>query len=270
MNRLLAAMPEARTPTSAVAVGAVVPQILRGVIPVANLPLGPAAANPIAIDRPEVAAAFDRLYASNDAIGQSYQQGRAARTALLANMSAEQNMADNGAPSPNTLPALANRLAGLVSRDPNMRLVFLNFGGWDTHVRQGADKGQLADRLRPLGEGLAGFARALGTGWQDTVVVVMSEFGRTVRENGDGGTDHGHGNVMWVLGGPVRGGKVYGDWPGLSTAALYEGRDLAVTTDFRTVLAGVAERHLGLGDRALAQTFPSFMPPQSEAARIIA
>ena len=109
-------------------------------------------------------------------------------------------------------------------------------GGWDTHVNQGNHKGQLANRLRPLGEGLAGLARGSGEAWRDTVVVVLSEFGRTVRENGNGGTDHGHGNVIWVLGGALQGGRVYGDWPGLAPAQLYQKRDLAVTTDFRAAL----------------------------------
>jgi uncharacterized protein (DUF1501 family) len=148
--------------------------------------------------------------------------------------------------------------------------VAASLGGWDTHVRQGHHTGQLADRLRPLGDGLAAFAQGLSHDWDDTVVVVLSEFGRTVRENGDGGTDHGHGNVMWVLGGAVQGGRVYGDWPGLAPDALYEGRDLAVTTDFRSVLAAILARHLRLADRALAQIFPGFTPPHSDIDRIIA
>ena len=269
MNQLLAAMPDARGPTSAVAVGPVLPQIPRGRLAVANLPMGPAAANPMAIDRPEIASAFDRLYAQDTAIGQSYRQGRAARSELIGNMQSEQTMADNGAPPPNGLPAQANRLAGLIARDRNIRLAFMDFGGWDTHVRQGNDKGQLAGRLQPLGDGLATFARALGDDWHDTVVIVVSEFGRTVHENGDGGTDHGHGNVMWVLGGAVRGGKIYGQWPGLATDALYQGRDLAVTTDYRTVLAGIVETHLRLGDRALTAIFPNMPAERSEAAQLV-
>jgi len=111
-------------------------------------------------------------------------------------------------------PAEAARLAHLLSQDRHIRLVFLSLGGWDTHVKQGKAKGQLANRLQPLGEGLLALARGLGNAWDDTVIVVLSEFGRRVRENGNGGTDHGHGNVIWVLGGGVRGGRVYGDWPG--------------------------------------------------------
>jgi uncharacterized protein (DUF1501 family) len=99
---------------------------------------------------------------------------------------------------------------------------------------------------------------------------VLSEFGRTVKENGDGGTDHGHGNAIWVLGGGVRGGRVYGEWPGLAMPALFEGRDLAVSTDYRSVMAAVVARHLRLPDRALTQIFPGFSPPRSDLDRIIA
>jgi uncharacterized protein (DUF1501 family) len=99
---------------------------------------------------------------------------------------------------------------------------------------------------------------------------VLSEFGRTVRENGDGGTDHGHGNAIWVLGGAVQGGRIYGEWPSLGTDALYENRDLAVTTDFRAVLAPVVARHLRLPDRALATVLPGFAPPRSDLDRLIA
>ncbi len=271
MNRLLDGLPGTKGPTSALAVGPTLPQILRGPMAAANLPMGPAAGSQLAIDRPAVAAAFDNLYGGDDRMSQAYHQGRAARAELVADMhDPEQMAADAGAPSANALPTQAARLAKLIKRDHNIRLVFASFGGWDTHVRQGADKGQLAGRLRPLGDGLASFVQALGNDWQDTVVVVVSEFGRTVRENGNGGTDHGHGNVMWVIGGGVRGGRVYGQWPGLASAALYEGRDLAVTTDYRSVFAGIVERHLRLPDTALAQVFPSLPPARSDIAGIVA
>jgi uncharacterized protein (DUF1501 family) len=271
MNRLLAALPGAHGPTEAVAVGPTVPEILRGKLPVANLPLGPAAARPMAIDRPAVAAAFDQLYAGDGAIARAYHEGRMARTELVADMSSpEQMAADNGAPPAAYLPAAAQRLARLIVRDQSIRLAFIALGGWDTHVRQGGAEGQLAGRLRPLGDGLAAFAKSLGDDWCDTVVVVISEFGRTVHENGDGGTDHGHGNAIWVLGGGVQGGRIYGEWPGLAPAALYQNRDLAVTTDYRSVLAAVIARHLRLPDRALAQIFPGFAAPHSELDRIIA
>jgi uncharacterized protein (DUF1501 family) len=269
MNRLLAALPGPLSPTSALAVGPTLPQILRGRLAVANLPLGPAAGNALAIDRPEIADAFDRLYAGDDPMARAWQQGRAARAELIAGLPEPEMPAENGAPPPNGLPVQAKRLAGLISRDRNIRLAFLSFGGWDTHVRQGNNKGQLAERLRPLGDGLAAFAQTLGRDWDDTVVVVLSEFGRTVKENGDGGTDHGHGNVVWVLGGGVGGGRVYGEWPGLTPDQLFEGRDLAVTTDYRNVLMPVIARHLRLPDHALAQIFPGFSPSHSGLDHII-
>src|SRR5262249_38879295 len=155
-------------------------------------------------------------------------------------------------------------------RERNIRLAFASLGGWDTHVNQGRGKGQLANRLQPLADGLIALSKGLGQDWDDTVVVVISEFGRTVRENGNGGTDPGHGKVIWVTGGSVRGGRVYGDWPGLAKAQLYQGRDLAVTTDYRTAFATILERHLGLADSHLAQIFPDLPPARSNLGEMIA
>jgi len=180
----------------------------------------------------------------------------------------EMQAADGGAPLPNGFPDDAARLANLMRNDPKMQLAFVALGGWDTHANQGAGKGQLANRLEPLGQGLAVLAQRLGPMFDDTLVVVMSEFGRTARENGNGGTDHGHGNVMWLLGGGVKGGKVYGDWRGVADDALNEGRDLPVTTDFRSVLAQVAERHLRLSDRQLVQVFPD-MPKKAVGFQVL-
>jgi uncharacterized protein (DUF1501 family) len=176
--------------------------------------------------------------------------------------------ADRGAPLPNGFPDDAARLATLMRNDPKIQMAFVALGGWDTHVGQGAGTGQLANRLAPLGQGLAVLAERLGPLFDDTVVVVMSEFGRTARENGTGGTDHGHGNAMWVLGGKVNGGRVYGDWQGLEEAGLNEGRDLPVTTDFRSVLAQLAERHLLLTDKQLSQAFPA-MPQKTLGFKLV-
>jgi uncharacterized protein (DUF1501 family) len=270
MNRLLAALPGPHGPTDAIAVGPLLPQILKGKMAAANLPLGPTATKPLAIDKPDISAHFDRLYAGNDSQSRTYRDGRAARAELIAGMPMEQQPADGGAALPNTLPTQAAQLAHLLTHNSRIRLVFIGLGGWDTHVQQGNHKGQLADRLRPLGDGLAALASGLGDQWNDTIVVVISEFGRTVKENGDGGTDHGHGNVIWLAGGQVRGGHVYGDWPGLATAQLFEGRDLAVTTDYRHVLASVVERHLRLPGRALDQIFPGLPPARSDLGQIVA
>jgi uncharacterized protein (DUF1501 family) len=269
MNRLLLALPGPRGPTDAISIGPTLPHILAGKAPVATLPLGPNGAKPLPIDQPEIGSAFDRLYSSNDSLGESYRQGRAARAQLIGNLATERQIADNGAPPPAGFPGQAARLARLIRRDAGVRLAVIGLGGWDTHVNQGNHRGQLADRLRPLGEGLAALARGSGDAWRDTIVVVLSEFGRTFRENGNGGTDHGHGNVIWVLGGSVKGGRVYGDWPGLTPTQLYQRRDLAVTTDFRTALAVILERHMRLADRQLDAVLPGAPPVPPELAQML-
>jgi uncharacterized protein (DUF1501 family) len=269
MNRLLLALPGPRGATDAISIGVTLPRILAGKATVATVPLGPNGAQPLPIDQPDVGSAFDRLYSGNDELGKSYREGRAARAQLVSALAMEQRSADNGAPPPTGFAGQATRLALLMSGNPGIRLAALSLGGWDTHVNQGNHKGQLADRLRPLGDGLAALARGSGEAWRDTVVVVLSEFGRTVRENGNAGTDHGHGNVIWILGGAVNGGRVYGDWPGLSPQRLYQRRDLAVTSDFRTVLAAILERHMRLGDRQLEAVLPDAPPTLPELIQMI-
>jgi uncharacterized protein (DUF1501 family) len=221
------------------------------------------------IDHPDVAAAFDRVYSGDDELGRSYREGRAARAELMAALATERQIADNGAPPPSGFPGQALRLAALLRRQPGIRLAAIGLGGWDTHVNQGNHKGQLAEHLRPLGDGIVAFARGAGEAWRDTVVVVLSEFGRTLRENGNGGTDHGHGNVIWLLGGAINGGRIYGDWPGLAPAQLYQRRDLAVTTDFRSVLAVILERHMRLSDRQLAAVLPGAPAASPDLAQMI-
>jgi uncharacterized protein (DUF1501 family) len=137
------------------------------------------------------------------------------------------------------------QLAQLIKANLGVQVAFADVSGWDHHVNEGASEGQLANVLRDFSQALAAFWTDLGDLGEDTVVVTMSEFGRTARENGNRGTDHGHANVMFVLGGPVKGGKVYGRWPGLDQSQLYEGRDLALTTDFRHVLGEAVTRHMG-------------------------
>ncbi|HLN24922.1 MAG TPA: DUF1501 domain-containing protein [Patescibacteria group bacterium] len=260
MNRLVGVLPAPHAPTQAISLGATRPRILGGAQPTSNLSLGPNAGKPMPVDRPAVASAFAGLYGGSDALSRAYQDGQMARQELSADMQAEQAAADNGAVNAKGFPAIAARLANLLSRDDHIQLAFADLGGWDTHVNQGAAKGQLAAHLQPLGEGLAALAQGLGPQLDGTVVLVMSEFGRTARENGNKGTDHGHGNVMWVLGGQVAGGRIHGAWPGLAPDALYQGRDLAVTTDFRRVIAAALKHHLGLGDRQIATVLPPSPP----------
>ena len=140
------------------------------------------------------------------------------------------------------------QVAQLIKADVGLEIAYAEVGGWDTHVNQGGADGQLAFRLADVGRSLGAFETDLGTQMQDVVVVTMSEFGRTIAENGTRGTDHGHGNAMLLLGGPVRGGRVFGRWPGLTPAQRVDGRDLAITTDFRDVLSEVLSSHLGVTD----------------------
>ncbi len=256
MNRTLAALPGPHQPTEALSLGAVLPQILAGSIPVANVPLERGAAQPMPLDNPRIESVFDSLYDGSDPLSKAYQEGRLARQKLLGELRQDMVAADNGAPGPEGFPNDAARLAWLIQRDSSVRLAFISLGGWDTHVNQGSISGQLANHLKPLGDGLADLKKRLGPAYDDTVIVVLSEFGRTVRENGNGGTDHGHGNVMWIMGGLVRGGIVYGKWPGLARGDLYQERDLAVTTDFREPIAQVLGNHLGLSTSAIQKILP--------------
>ena len=257
MNRLLGALPGTGSPTRAVSVGPVMPRILSGRMAATNIASGAAAGKPTVLDRPAIGNAFAKLYQGQDTMSQAYQDAQQAHAEVMSSLEEEMRNADNGAPPPNGFPGDARHVAMLMRNDPRIQMAFMALGGWDTHANEGAGKGQLANHLSPLGQGLAALATELGPRFDDTAIVVMSEFGRTVRQNGNNGTDHGHGNAMWLLGGRVAGGKVHGVWPGLDEDRLYEGRDLAVTTDFRNVLAQVAERHLLLPDTQLAQIFPA-------------
>ena len=148
------------------------------------------------------------------------------------------------------------QVAQLIKANLGVEVAFADIGGWDHHVNEGSVQGQIANITREFSQAIAALWTDLGDMAGETVIVTMSEFGRTVRENGNRGTDHGHANVMFVLGGPVKGGQVYGHWPGLQTEHLYEGRDLAVTTDFRQVLGEAVYRHLG--NKELGKVFPGF------------
>jgi uncharacterized protein (DUF1501 family) len=159
------------------------------------------------------------------------------------------------------------QLAQLIKANLGVQVAFADIGGWDHHVNEGATEGQLANVLGDFSGSIAAFWNDLGDLGEDTVVVTMSEFGRTARENGNRGTDHGHANVMFVLGGPVKGGKVYGRWPGLDQSQLYEGRDLALTTDFRQVIGEAVNRHLG--NKNLAEVFPGYDNQSGKFLRLL-
>jgi len=163
----------------------------------------------------------------------------------------------NGAEYPNSqLGQRLKQIAQLIKSDVGLEIAFADVGGWDTHVNQGGATGQLAQRLDDLARSIAALVTDLGDRMADTTIMTMSEFGRTVRQNGSGGTDHGHASALFVVGGDVKGKKVYGRWPGLEPEQLYEGRDLALTTDFRAVFSEVASKHLGA--TRLEALFPGY------------
>ena len=166
--------------------------------------------------------------------------------------------ASGGAPSAHNFAAETQRIATLM-RD-QYRLGFVDVGGWDTHVNQGSITGGLANNLRNLGEGLAAYADALGDEWNNTTVVVVSEFGRTFRENGDKGTDHGHGTVHWVLGGKVNGGRIAGEQVAVNQQSLLQNRDYPVLNNYRDVLGGLLKQNWGLDSAQLETVFPGAKP----------
>lgn len=180
----------------------------------------------------------------------------------LKQVNPSQHRPENGAQYPRSPFGNALlQIAQLIKSDVGLEVAFADVGGWDTHVNQGNSRGQLALRLQDFSNAIAALVTDLGQRMDDVVILTMSEFGRTVRENGNRGTDHGHANAMFLIGGGVRGGKVYGDWPGLKNDQLYEGRDLALTTDFRDVFGEVAKRHLRATE--LRTIFPGY--PITEA-----
>ena len=260
LNRSLRALPqEGNAPFRAVALGPTMPRILSGSEPAVALNninefgvggRGPAAA--------PLSNTFEAMYAQSvDAVLHGSGQETFEAVKMLKSADPQRYTPAAGAVYPrgrfgNSL----QQLAQLIKANVGVQIAFADIGGWDHHVNEGSTQGQLANVLRDFSQSMAAFWTDLADLAEDTVVVTMSEFGRTARENGNRGTDHGHANVMFVLGGPVRGGKVYGQWPGLESEQLNEGRDLALTTDFRRVLGEVLSRHLGNHD--LAGVFPGF------------
>jgi uncharacterized protein (DUF1501 family) len=260
LNRTLAALPGTHSATEAVNFGATMPRILHGPMAVASMPSaggGAGLRNSAVMAKPLIHSAFDSMYSGEDSLSVAYRQGQSAHARLMSDLEQDMSEAAGGAPSPAGFPQDVEHFCKLARKDPTIQMGFFALSGWDTHVREGGTQGGLANHLRLLGEGLALFPKNLGSeGYARTVVLLLSEFGRTARENGNAGTDHGHGNMMLVMGGPVAGGKVYGEWPGLAEPHLHEDRDLAVTTDFRTVAASVLANHFRLSRNAIARIFP--------------
>ena len=264
LNRYLHAREhEKATPFRAVALAPQLPRALQGLAPA--LAIGQIGQFGIRAGQATdmVQASFEAEYAA--AAGHVLNRtGREAFDAvkMLKDADPARYTPENGAQYPRSPYGDALRqIAQLIKADVGLEVAFAETGNWDHHAQEGAAVGQLANRLADFGGGLAALVRDLGDRMSDVMILTMSEFGRTVAENGNRGTDHGHGNAMMLIGGGVRGGKVYGKWPGLAREQRYEGRDLAVTTDFRTIFAEVANGHLGLTNTK--HVFPGFSGPVS-------
>jgi len=207
---------------------------------------------------------FEEIYAAtaNDSLA---GMGRETFEAVnyLKKVNPAQYKPENGAQYPRSpFGSSLLQIAQLIKAGVGLEVAFTDIGGWDTHVNEGSSRGQLANLLQQFSSGIAALYTDLGQRMDDVVILTMSEFGRTVRENGNRGTDHGHANAMFVLGNTVRGGKIYGQWPGLKSDQLYEGRDLALTTDFRDVFGEIAARHLGSAN--LKTVFPGYSLNKSQ------
>ncbi len=252
----------ADTPFRAVAFGAQLPRILAGSAPTLAIDdlraFGVGTARARGDDR--LTRAFESLYAgaATGLVAASSAEGFEAIKMLRTANPTALPPAHGATYGRGRLATALQQVAQLIRADLGLEIAFVDVGGWDTHVNQGAGQGQLATRLDELGTAIAAFTTDLGEQMRDVVLVTMSEFGRTVKENGTGGTDHGHGTAMMVVGGDVRGGRVLGSWPGLAPEARHDGRDLAVTTDFRSLFGEVLTGHLGAAD--LSAVFPGHTP----------
>jgi uncharacterized protein (DUF1501 family) len=238
----------------AIAFTAQLPLVLRGEVQVPNLALASLARPGIDVRQSEIISTMYRGSRWSGAVDEGFGSRRGASQALAGEMVA----ANRNAISAGGFEAEARRIGTLMRG--RYRLGFVDVGGWDTHVGQGGGSGYLANRLGELGKGLAAYADQMGAAWAQTTVVVVSEFGRTFKENGNRGTDHGHGTVYWVLGGGVRGGRIAGEQVALAPGALFQDRDYPVLNDYRAVLGGLFARLYGLSAAQLATVFPGSAP----------
>ena len=259
MNRALPDVKGKVSPVRAVSLGPVLPRTMRGPEPaIALQSIGGFQV------RDEMAAKqFEQMYmAAKDPVLAATGRETFEAMSMLQSIQRQAYAPSGGADYPRGgLGESLRQIAQLIKADVGVEMAFADIGGWDHHVQEvgpTATQGQLANRLNEFGNALAAFYADMGDRMQDIVLVTMSEFGRTARENGNRGTDHGHANCMFAMGGPVKGGKVYGKWPGLAKEQLYEARDLALTSDFRDVLGEVVARHMGNG--GVKGVFPGYDP----------
>ena len=268
LNRFLQAQPEGdATPFRAVAIAPRMPRTLQGAAPALamedvrgfNLRGAPApAAGNAHAPSSGLDQSIESMYASaSDPLMTSTANEMLGAVSTLRRIGVQNYLPENSADYPKgPLSHSLQQIAQLIKAEVGLEVAFAEVGGWDNHVNEGGVEGQLAARLKEFGDSLAAFHRDMGDRMANICVLTMTEFGRTARENGNRGTDHGHANAMFALGGPVKGGKVYGHWPGLRPEQLNEGRDLALTTDFRDVFAEALVRHMGAANAS--GIFPGF------------
>jgi len=262
---------KAPSPFRAIALGSALPRMLSGTAPavaVSNVnDFGVGGRGPAA---QPVANTFEAMYAQSvDSVLHGTGQETFDAVKMLKAADPSKYTPAPGANYPRgPLGNALRQVAQLMKADLGVEVAFSDVGGWDHHVNEGSVQGQIAQRVGDLAQAMSAFWIDLGDLAESTVVVTMSEFGRTARENGNRGTDHGHANVMFVMGGPVKGRRVYGRWPGLAPEQLYEGRDLALTTDFRTVLSELVYKHLG--NRNLNSVFPGFTANPNSFLKLLA
>jgi uncharacterized protein (DUF1501 family) len=253
LNVALAAMPEARKAGRrelGVAVTDQTPLLLRGSAPIATW-----SPSRLPEAQSDTVMRLLALYQRTDPALETALSAATNANGIAKAANATGDRMAGPAPGQTLLP-LAKAAAGFLKAQGGPNAAVMEMTGWDTHANQGLAQGQLARVLAILDEGIGALKTELGPTWNNTVIVVATEFGRTVAMNGGGGTDHGAGAAAFVIGGAVRAGKPVADWPGLSATALYEGRDLRPTTDLRAVLKGVLAQHMGVPDGALGQVFP--------------
>jgi len=253
MNRALAPgrTPEKASPLRVVAIGPLLPRAVRGANPAVAID----SLSDFRVRDERAAVAFESMYASAPDRGlRSTGRDTFQALRLVETVQSQPYTPADGAEYPRgRFGDSLRQIAQLIKAGVGVEVAFADIGGWDHHTNETLP---LTNLLREFGQGLAALSRDLGDRMEDVAVVTMSEFGRTAHENGNRGTDHGHANVMFAMGGGVRGGKIYGEWPGLEREQLYEGRDLAITTDFRDVLAELVSRHLG--NEKLGTVFPGY------------
>lgn len=259
LNRALPVQTAKRSPMRAVSLGNALPRTLRG----KNEALAINSLNEFQVRDAQSSATFEGMYSGtlDKALNGTGRETFEAVRFVQAIQKQNYVPANQAKYTNSRFGQSMQQIARLVKSDAGLEVAFADVGGWDTHVNEvGArpNQGQLANLLTDFGQNLASFYQDLGDRMADVTVATMSEFGRTAKENGNRGTDHGHANVMLVMGGSVRGGKVYGEWPGLDHEQLYDGRDLAVTTDFRDVLGELVTRHMG--NRNIESIFPGYTP----------